>query len=68
MPTSAWSDPDNLMRLLSLLALLLYLGPNVFRSGISPRLRLWLQRAAIALLTAGVAIALFESVRWFVRG
>ena len=60
-------DADKLMRLFGLLALLLYLAPLAFRRGLSARTQSWLQRGAIALLAVGVAIALFETARWFSR-
>ena len=61
-------DADKLMRLFSLLALLLYLAPLAFRRSVTARMQSWLQGAAIVLLTAGIAIALFETVKWVSHG
>jgi len=55
---------DRLMRALFLLALLLYLAQSVFRLGESRR---WLQLGAILTLGTAVAIALVESLMWFMR-
>jgi hypothetical protein len=50
---------DQLMSALFLLALLLYLVQSVFRR--------WLRLGAILTLGAAVAIAVVESVMWFIR-
>ena len=56
-------DLDGLMRLLALVALLLYLAPAVFRP--DERASLWLRRAAAATLAIGVMIAIAAGVAWF---
>jgi hypothetical protein len=58
---------DQTMRVLALVALLLYLAPSVLGHGITDSQRTWLWRGAAGALAVGVAIALFETVRWFMR-
>jgi len=53
---------DQLMSALFLLALLLYLVQSVFSES-----RRWLRLGAILTLGAAVAIAVVESVMWFIR-
>jgi hypothetical protein len=55
---------DQLMSALFLLALLLYLVQSVFRLGESRR---WLRLGAILTLGAAIAIAVVDSVLWFIR-
>ena len=57
---------DQFLRVLALLALLLYLAPGVFGRG-SPTAQIWLRRAAVACLTLGVVIAGAATVSWFLR-
>ncbi len=56
---------DQTMRLLALVAILLYISPRVFGDRLSSAQRLWLWRAASAALAIGLAIALFETFLWF---
>jgi hypothetical protein len=56
---------DQTMRLLALVAILLYISPRVFGDRLSGAQRLWLWRAASAALAIGLAIALFETFLWF---
>ncbi len=58
---------DQTMRILALVAILLYIAPRVFGDRVSDVQRLWLWRAASAALAVGIVIALFETVRWFMR-
>jgi hypothetical protein len=52
------------MQILALVALLLYIGAGAFQDRLTPGQRLWAQRAALGTVAAGVAIALFETIRW----
>ncbi|WP_298422446.1 hypothetical protein [Rhodoblastus sp.] len=58
---------DQTMRVLALVALLLYLAPSLFGQRLTDTHRTWLWRAASGVLAIGVVIALFETVRWFMR-
>jgi hypothetical protein len=58
---------DQTMRVLALVAILLYITPRVFGDRISDVQRLWLWRTASAALAVGLVIALVETVRWFMR-
>jgi hypothetical protein len=60
-------DQNQLMRILALVALLLYIGPMAFGDRFSDRQRLWMWRVAAAAIAVGVAIALVETVRWYAR-
>ncbi len=53
------------MRVLALVAILLYIAPRVFGDRVSEAQRLWLWRAASGALAIGLAIALFETFLWF---
>jgi hypothetical protein len=56
---------DQTMRVLALVAILLYIAPRVFGDRVSDAQRLWLWRAASTALAIGLAIALFETFLWF---
>jgi hypothetical protein len=58
---------DQTMRILALLAILLYIAPRVFGDRVSETQRVWLWRAASGALAVGIAIALFETARWYMR-
>jgi hypothetical protein len=56
---------DRTMQVLALVALLLYLAPGALGGRLSDGQRTWLWRAAAGALAVGVAIAIFETIRWF---
>ena len=58
---------DQTMRVLALVALLLYLAPRVFAGQVSEGQRIWMWRAAAGAIAIGVAIALIEAAQWFLR-
>jgi hypothetical protein len=58
---------DRLLQALALVALLLYLVPAAFGSGISARGRRWLQRGAILALGTALAVAVGATLLWLGR-
>jgi hypothetical protein len=58
---------ERAVQVLALVALLLYLAPSVLGMMATDTRRLWLLRAAVVCLGAGLAIALVETILWFTR-
>jgi hypothetical protein len=67
MPQISSATFDNILPVLSLLALALYLAPATFGPEFAARNRPWMHRAAVAILVIGFAIALAMSALWFMR-
>ena len=56
---------DRTMQALALVALLLYIAPAAFGGRLTDGQRTWLWRAAFGALAVGAAIAIVETIRWF---
>ena len=67
MPPVEMPEMDQLLRALSLIALLLYITPAVSRFRISARGAVKFRRAGILLLGVGVAITAVATLKWFMR-
>jgi hypothetical protein len=56
---------ERMMQALALVALLLYLAPAAFGPRLTDGQRNWMQRGAIGALAIGLALAMIETIRWF---
>lgn len=58
---------DRTLQVLALVALLLYIGPAAFAGRLSDGQRALMQKAALGAVAIGLAIALIETIFWFIR-
>jgi hypothetical protein len=58
---------DRTLQVLALVALLLYIAPAAFGGRLTDGQRGWMQKAALGAVGVGLAIALIETIFWFVH-